>query len=102
MATNTVGADEYVPARPLDQVTIPLTGTAIDLGGDSGNSIKSHAGFDLWSSSAWYIGDEQGQARLVAANEAFSLPSGSLSGAWAKSSSGSITLVVTGARRALP
>lgn len=102
MAAQTIGIDEYVPERALDQVSISLTTTAIDLGGESGNSIRSHAGFDLWCAGDWYIGDAAGQARLVVGGEAFSLPSGSLSGAWAKAASGTVSLVVTAARKATP
>lgn len=93
--------DEYIPPRTPSQATIALTGTAIDLGGPSGSVLESNAGFELWSASAWYIGDSTAQARLVAANEPYSLPSSSLDGWYAKSTGGSISLVVTAANKAL-
>lgn len=91
--------DEYVPARQPTQATIELTGTAKNLGGVTGSTVQSNAGFDAWSASAWYVGDSSAQARLVAANEPFSIPSCSLSGWYAKSSSGTISLIVTAANR---
>ena len=97
MATLVIPIDEYVPARVPVQSVVSLDASAINLGtlvtGDSA------AAFELWSASAWLVGDMNGQARLVAGNEPFVIPSGRLSGWYAKSVSGTISLIVTGAQK---
>lgn len=98
MAQQTIETDAYVPARAPQQGTVSLPATATHLGASI--TWLSHAGYDRWSSSAWLIGDESGQARAVAANTAYYVPSGSLLRWYAKSASGTISLIVTAARKA--
>ncbi len=98
MATNSTEVDAYVPPRTPQQAAISLPAAATNL--YTLVTWLSHTGYDLWSSSAWLIGDSTGQARTIAANVAYHVPSGSLSGWYAQSASGTISLVVTGARKA--
>lgn len=97
MAQQTIETDAYVPTRTPQQGTVSLPATATHLGAEI--TWLSHAGYRLKSSSAWLIGDADGQVETVAANEAYYVPSGSLSGWYAKSASGTISLIVTGARK---
>lgn len=76
------------------QQSIALTTEAQNLG--AAEARESLAGWELISTSAWFVGDAEGQARPIAANEPWSPPSSVLAGVWAKSASGSITLVCTG------
>jgi hypothetical protein len=98
MATQTIDIDGYVPPRAPQQATVSLDTTpAVHLGASI--TWLSHAGYRLRSTSAWYVGDASGQEELVAANEVYYVPSGSLATWYAKSASGTIALVVTGARK---
>jgi hypothetical protein len=73
-----------------------LTTDAIDLDTVEGLPEKAPGGWELVSASAWLVGDAEGQARPVAANEPWSPPGNTLAGVFAKSASGTITLVITG------
>ena len=86
---------ERSSARAPTQQTVALSTSAANLGATV--TAVSPAGWRLWCASDWYVGDEDGQAELVAGGVAYVVPSSSLSGWYAKSASGTPTLVATGA-----
>lgn len=97
---DTIEVDSYVPRRTPVQGSKALSTTVVDLGGAGNITAESDTGWELWCASAWLVGDSAGQARTVAANEAYRVESRTLAGTYAKVGSGTPTLVATGYRRA--
>jgi hypothetical protein len=78
----------------LTQTVIALSTTGADLGDTV--STSAPGGWELFCENNWYVGDENGQARLVAANEPWYPPGSTLVGVYAKSALGTPNLIATG------
>jgi hypothetical protein len=86
--------DSYVPKR------VPVSGSLVlsTTGADVGATITrtSDVDWELFCTAAWFVGTASEQLRPVAANEIYNVPSSSLGSVYAKSASGTPTLVAMG------
>lgn len=97
MAAQTISVDSYEPERMPVQSSIVLNAaTGTDLGA---MAARSHIGWELFCTAAWFIGTNAAQMRPVAANEIFNVPSGTLSGWYAKAAAATPTLIAMGAQK---
>jgi hypothetical protein len=96
MATLCILAGEDTPDRTPIQGTLSITTEAKELSEAAlGSSL---IGWEIMSEGAWLWGTSEEQLRSVAALEPFPLPSRTLNTWFVKSASGTITLVISGAK----